>query len=516
MGSQELKSMLMQPIRDLDEINMRLSTIEWCLDQKNFDIVVKFLKVLKDVLNINAVYNRIIVNHGKASDWKSLKKGITNCFVVCQMASTLNAESIEGTIFQILAEYGKNEHYEKTKEIVYYFDKIVDIEQIDEKNRFIVKESLDEKLDESRAKLNEMLNSYLKMTPDGILTKISEIEDFTIAHFPEVGFVVATTVDIFDDVLEEIKNDGIKLVFKTAEVSYLSTPTCKEFNEEYDNQMVQIIEHEQRILERFLVYINENLLDILNVNKLCAKLDVLVSLSSISSTYKFARPTISDRKEITIINGRHPLVELTKAYISSTTIINDENKNYVNIIHAPNSSGKSVYMKQVALIFYLAHIGCFVPADKCNLMLIDAIYTKIHNSESIYQGESAFLSDLHQLSKVVMNSSTSSLVLIDEFGKGTNAKDGTALLVATIEHFCKRAELSPITFISTHYSQVFDILTANDFLNIKTIVTKKNEQNIFESNYSVVDGQMNKQDLFTEYPEGKKIISNIFHHSKEL
>jgi DNA mismatch repair protein MSH5 len=157
------------------------------------------------------------------------------------------------------------------------------------------------------------------------------------------------------------------------------------------------------------------------------------------------------------------LVEQIREYVPSTTIIDGTNRHFINIINAPNASGKSVYMKQVALICYMAHIGCFVPADECTVMLLDSIYTRIYTPESVYQCESAFMADLQQMSKVIINSSSRSLVLVDEFGKGTHFKDGIALLAASIEHFVDRVDLTPLAFITTHYHQVYDLMQSKEF-----------------------------------------------------
>lgn len=257
-------------------------------------------------------------------------------------------------------------------------------------------------------------------------------------------------------------------------------------------------------------FINENLAELANMTKQCAKLDVLISFASASVTYKLVKPNITMSKELVIVNGRHPLVERITKYVPSTTVINDANMNYINIITAPNASGKSIYMRQIAIICYLAHIGMFVPADEATVPLLHSIYTRIYAPESVYQNESAFMSDLQQMSKVVMNSTDRSLILVDEFGKGTHYRDGIALLAASIDHFVGRGHLTPLAFITTHYEQIQSLIESRENINFVTIETQKNDSGVFESLYKITDTFDSNQQHATEFPESTKILSNIF------
>lgn len=508
VGIQELKSVLKQPSRNIHELNRRFATIEWCLVKENFDNVIKLRDSLKSILNISAVVGRIITNLGRTSDWKSLKKTVYSCFLICEFCAALDENSVKLTVLYDLGKFSTDDII--IKGILFALDKIVDLDSIEKKKRFIVKEGIDPALDEKREILHDLKHSYNEMTPDdSLISRSDERNAFHFVHFKELGFVIGTEKNVEQMKLDSMESEGIELVLQTVDTTYFRTPKCKQLNDEFERQMSEIIQHEMRIFGRLVAHINENLAELIDITKLCAKLDVLISFASVSATFNFTKPKISKKKELIIVNGRHPLVEQIKDFVPSTTIITEENRNFINIINAPNASGKSVYMKKVALICYMAHIGMFVPADDCTVMLLDSIYTRIHTPESIYQCESAFMADLQQMSKVVMNSSCRSLVLVDEFGKGTHYKDGIALLAASIEHFVDRGNLTPLAFITTHYQQVYEILQSKDFTNLKTIVTRQNESGIFESAYEIADGTSG-QNFFTEFPESKKILGNIF------
>jgi len=513
IGVQELKNILKQPTRDMKELNLRYSTIEWCLKDENFDSVGKLRSHLKNLLKVGAVVQRIITNYGKTSDWKSLKKTVYHSFLICELCASYDAASIRHTFLHELAGFVKNEL--TIKGILFALDRIVDLDGVEKTKQFTVKAGLDALLDEKRANLKSMMEDQSEFGLDESLKKMNSTENaFRYTHFPEMGFVIGSDLPIERMDLDSIEENGIEIVLQTVDAVYFRTPNSRALNEDYDRRKMNIISHQTTIFNRLVKYISENMAELSEISKLCAKLDCIMSMASVSIKRKFVKPTLTTAKRLEIVNGRHPLVEKVRDYIPSSTIVDETNRSFINIINAPNASGKSVYMKQVALICYMAHIGCFVPADKCTISLMHSIFTRIYTPESVYQGESAFMADLQQMSKVIMNSNERSLILVDEFGKGTNFKDGIALLTASIEHFVGREALAPIAFITTHYYQIYDLLQSKQMINLKTILTRKNEAGVFESVYHIVDGK-NKQNSFTEFPESKKIMMNLFEHKNK-
>lgn len=513
VGVQELKYMLKQPIRDIKELKMRYTTIDWCLKVENYDFVLKIKDCLKNVLNINAVMGRIIVNHGKTNDWKSLKKTIFYSTYICEMCASLNVDNIRGTLLEEVASFGGADLSIKTVAVV--LDKIVDYEGVAERKRFVVKEGLDEACDKMKEDLHDLTVDFMNLEPDNSLSTLGvDLCEFQFVHFPEMDFVIGTKKKLEELNIQTIKQHNIELLLSTNDSTYFRTPNCKRLNDQYELMLSKIIESEMETFNRLIKYINESLADLNSIVKLCGKLDCIISFASVSATFKFVKPTITMDKQLVIKNGRHPLVEqITTKYIPSTTIINEENKHFINVITAPNASGKSIYMKQIAIICYLAHVGMFVPAEECSVSLLSSIFTRIYTPESMYQGESAFLADLQQLSKVVMYSDKRSLVLIDEFGKGTRYKDGLAILSAAVEEFIHREELGPIAFIATHYQQIHDVVCPKEMMNLKTVETEKNDSGVFQSLYQITNGS-NGQNFSTEFPESLKIMENILKNQK--
>ena len=197
--------------------------------------------------------------------------------------------------------------------------------------------------------------------------------------------------------------------------------------------------------------------------QLLAEVDVIVAFSSAAVQYKWSRPKLSSNPGLLhIVRGRHPLVEAISTshhgFVPNSTEIgldSEDAQGYrVLVVTGANLSGKSVYLKQVGLITFMVHVGSFVPADEAEVGLCDFIFSRIQSCESATAGCSTFTLDLCQLSLAVKHATQSSLVLIDEFGKGTRAADGVALLGATVEHFC-RSQNGPKVVITTHFTEIF-------------------------------------------------------------
>ncbi|CAH0405561.1 unnamed protein product [Chilo suppressalis] len=177
-------------------------------------------------------------------------------------------------------------------------------------------------------------------------------------------------------------------------------------------------------------------------------------MSKVSKEFGFVRPTLVREKVLNIKQGRHPLAAAT----CDSFVPNDTNSSlesgYVKILTGANSSGKSVYMKQIGLIVYLAHIGSFVPAERATIGVISHIYSRIHSTECVATHMSAFLIDLRQMALALQESTPDSLIIIDEFGKGTSEVDGLSLLAACLNTFLFRGEECPHLFLSTHFLDV--------------------------------------------------------------
>ena len=184
-----------------------------------------------------------------------------------------------------------------------------------------------------------------------------------------------------------------------------------------------------------------------------SELDVLISFAIVSEKYRFVRPTFHKGTALTIKEGRHPVVEkmLNKQMYVPNDCLLDEQENMM-LITGPNMSGKSTYMRQVALITIMAQIGCFVPADEARLPITDQIFTRIGAADDLAQGQSTFMVEMLESQHAIANATAHSLLLFDEIGRGTSTYDGMALAQAMMEYI--HNEIGANTLFSTHYHEL--------------------------------------------------------------
>lgn len=238
---------------------------------------------------------------------------------------------------------------------------------------------------------------------------------------------------------------------------------------------VRVLEH-----ERILIAASD----------LCGELDCLVALALGARKYQFSRPQMTTSNVIQIEAGRHPLQELTvPVYILNDCFVaggtgDDENASpglgpqasavqesiespNVLMMTGPNYSGKSVYLKQNALIVYMAHIGSFVPAEKATIGLTDKILTRIASRESVSRNQSAFMIDLQQVALIMTLATERTLVVIDEFGKGTTVSDGAGLCCGVFKYLLDLGVHRPKVLAATHFHEIFE----NGFLQDRPELT---------------------------------------------
>lgn len=209
--------------------------------------------------------------------------------------------------------------------------------------------------------------------------------------------------------------------------------------------------------------------------------------AEIAVKYELVRPILTTEKTLEIIQGRHFLFDSKKTITANDTIVSD--RQFVTLLMAPNAAGKSFYLKQIGLIVYMAHIGCFVPAVSAKIGWVSEIFTRLYSEESTHNSQSSFQLELIQMSRILTSSSNRSLILIDEFGKGTNLIDGKSILLSCIEHLLSRGESLPITFITSHFREVFDYFGRNEWIRTKTFKMFRHENGSIYSTHQLIDGE---------------------------
>lgn len=211
-----------------------------------------------------------------------------------------------------------------------------------------------------------------------------------------------------------------------------------------------------------------------------AKLDVFTSLSYVAERNQYVRPVLNEKGIIDIKGGRHPVVEKmikNDMFIANDTYL-DNHKHCIAVITGPNMAGKSTYMRQTALIVLMAQIGCFVPAAKANIGIVDRIFTRVGASDDLASGQSTFMVEMNEVANILRNATADSLLVLDEIGRGTSTFDGLSIAWAVIEHISNRKLLGAKTLFATHYHELTELEGKMDNVNNYCIAVKEKGDDI--------------------------------------
>jgi len=236
------------------------------------------------------------------------------------------------------------------------------------------------------------------------------------------------------------------------------TPELKEYESLILNADERITELETTLFKEVCAQIAGAASRLLATARAIAEIDVYASLAEIAMRYRYARPQLNDENAIHIVAGRHPVVELTlrdEPFVpNDVTLSNDE---MIHIITGPNMSGKSTFLRQVALVVLMAQIGSFVPAESATMGLVDRIFTRIGAQDEISAGQSTFMVEMVETANILAHATNKSLIILDEIGRGTSTYDGIAIARAIVEHIHHHPQLQSKTLFATHYHELIEL-----------------------------------------------------------
>lgn len=232
-------------------------------------------------------------------------------------------------------------------------------------------------------------------------------------------------------------------------------PELKKYEEEVLTAQARALALEKRLYDELFDLLLPQLANLQALAAAIAELDLLAALARIADRHRYVAPTLSEQPGIQIEGGRHPVVErvMSEPFIANPITLNDQRR--MLVITGPNMGGKSTYMRQVALIVLLAHIGSYVPADSAIIGPIDRIFTRIGASDDLASGRSTFMVEMSEAANILHNASRDSLVLLDEIGRGTSTYDGLALAWACAEHLALIS--GAFTLFATHYFELTEL-----------------------------------------------------------
>lgn len=235
------------------------------------------------------------------------------------------------------------------------------------------------------------------------------------------------------------------------------TPELKDYEDTIlgANDRIGILERE--IFLRLLDTLAGDVDKIMGNASALAELDCLLSMASAAEEYRYVRPEVNDSSELTIVNGRHPVIERRlppgESYVANSVSLDSDNRQ-IMMLTGPNMSGKSALLRQTALITLMAQTGSFVPAESAQIGIVDKIMTRVGASDNISAGESTFMVEMNEAAAILNNMTSRSLILFDELGRGTSTYDGISIAWAIVEHIHENGRTRPKTLFATHYHEL--------------------------------------------------------------
>ena len=259
------------------------------------------------------------------------------------------------------------------------------------------------------------------------------------------------------------------------------TQELKELENKILGAHERLIALEHRLFNELLESIGAQLDRIQRTANAVAELDVLAALAQVAAENNYCRPTVDESDQLTIVEGRHPVVEQMlkgSLFVPNDTTLNCGEDRCL-IITGPNMAGKSTYMRQNALIALMAQIGSFVPAASCHVGVVDAIFTRIGASDDLAAGQSTFMVEMTEVAEILKNATAKSLVVLDEIGRGTSTFDGMSIARAVVEHIADPAKgLGCKTLFATHYHELTELEGTVEGVKNYNIAVKKRGEDI--------------------------------------
>ncbi|KAL3869764.1 hypothetical protein ACJMK2_042401 [Sinanodonta woodiana] len=479
-GSKLLRLWFLRPSRDQTVLKQRFDAISFFVNPINIEVVSSLQDNLKNIKNVSRILMRMTQSQASFGDWQVLYKTAYHAIYIGDICRA-QPQNIE--IFRkISVAFSDRLH-----SLAAFISQVVDFEGSSLQRRFVVKPNVDAELDEKK-RTYAGLPDFMTQVARKELEKLSEnITECIVLYLPQLGYLLAIPKPE-GQMLENYEIEGLTFMFLSNNMLHYKSASTRELDAIFGDIQCDIIDMETTIMHKLQNKILEESQVLMAVMDYTAELDCLLALAACTREFGYVRPSLTDENVIEIKGGRHPLQELCCSPFVPNGTVSNSSYGKIKVLTGPNASGKSVYLKQVALIVYMTHIGCFVPAESAKIGPIDQIFTRIHSLESVSVGLSTFMIDINQMAAALQNATERSLVVVDEFGKGTDMVDGLALLSSSLAYWLGM-DRHPHVFISTHFHSLIHqhLLPSSPYLKYMTLESlHSGEELVFL--YQLVEG----------------------------
>lgn len=470
-GEALLRSWFARPSVDMRVITERHNAISLFLShQESLPQLTAIIAKAKDVRHLRASFDR---GGMLLSDFKNALS-LASCTIrMRDILSTLDFRLEDVPITARLEEVAKDELAELANMIA----GIIDFESSAKREARLTKhicvhDGVHDQLDELRqscAKLPHILTStaraeLARLRRSSALLHHNDDEQLYIVFITQLGFMLKMPMprvlqENADSVVEQFAEAGLVLQFHEDGDGFFKTQSCLELDETFGDMLSCARDLESQLIRHLELQVLASFPAMLDAQIVLAELDCLLSLAMVALELNLMRPSLSDNNVLDIEDGWHPLLHNSPQLVPNSSQLNTtpNSPSRMILLTGPNASGKTCYLRMVGLIVFLAHVGSFVPARRATIGLTDAIYTRMISHESAVANASAFMVDLTQMAVMMRHSTSRSLCLVDEFGKGTNVQDGISYLYACLQHFLDRGSSCPHMLACTHFTELLEL-----------------------------------------------------------
>ena len=461
MGKRLLRGWIEKPLLNIAQINLRLNAVdELCSDTILRGELIEYLNGIRD---IERIMTKVVYGSANARDLNSLAYTSEKFPILKGLLANANCKLL-GEIFENI------DSLEDIRNLI--FAAIDDEPKLSVREGGIIRPGYNSELDIIRGDMSGGTNLLADI-------ELRERERTGIKNL-KVKFnkVFGYYIEVTNSFLDKVPEDYIRKQTLTNAERFI-TEELKEIEKRMlsAKDRVQTLEYE--LFDEVRRNTADQLVRFQKTASAIAKLDVLCSLATVSVNNHYCRPLVNNSGNICIKDGRHPVVEqvIKTPFVANDTFLNMKDDRCA-IITGPNMAGKSTYMRQTALIVLLAQMGCFVPATNAEIGLVDAVYTRVGASDDLASGQSTFMVEMSEVADILKNATKSSLLILDEIGRGTSTFDGMSIARAVLEYVADKRKLGAKALFATHYHELTEM--ANELSGLKNynIAVKKRGDDI--------------------------------------
>lgn len=442
MGTRLLRRWILFPLKEQAPIEARLHVVDYLVRER--DRAVRLQMNIKGVGDLERLISKVSVRRVNPRELVQLKRALGEIALVKQFC----LESGDAALMEIGGALNPcKEMYDKISR------ELSDDPPVKVEKGNTIAMGVCEELDELR-NLSVSGRDYLKNLQQ------SEVERTGIPSL-KIGFnnVFGYYLEVTHTHRDKVPSDWVRKQTLANAERYI-TPELKQYEERILGAEERILELEAQLYDQLLTSLCDYVQPIQYDAQVVARLDVLQSFAEVSLANHYCRPEFTDLDLIDIVEGRHPVIESQmppgETYVSNNVHL-DSDSQQIMVITGPNMSGKSAILRQTALIVLMAQMGCYCPAQKVKVGLVDKIFTRVGASDNISSGESTFMVEMNETANILNNVSDHSLVLLDEIGRGTSTYDGISIAWAITEYLHELPTLRPKVMFATHYHELIEM-----------------------------------------------------------